>query len=183
MHVDVTFRNVVSETRSAKKGLSTIIKHITLNKKNVHLKWINKSNYRAHSLLVRKPEKAQFIQPPITIIGNMLVTLPFNISVIMLGSGKKLINVYFCQRQRNQKRFKKVFFLAILRQNYTELQLKLPWQYVKINLRKHKNSLQKLPLFNVTIQSGTLSTSNVNEHVSTCTHAQVFDILVLSQNS
>ena len=37
-------------------------------------------------LLVRKPEKAQLIQPPIMIIGRTLVTLPFNMSVIILGS-------------------------------------------------------------------------------------------------
>ena len=39
-----------------------------------------------HYLLVKKPENAQFIHPPMTIIGKTLVTLPFNISVIMVGS-------------------------------------------------------------------------------------------------
>ena len=37
-------------------------------------------------LLVKNPEKAQLIQPPMMIMGKTLVTLPFNISVIMLGS-------------------------------------------------------------------------------------------------
>lgn len=37
-------------------------------------------------LLVRNPEKAQLIHPPIMIIGRTLVTFPFNISVIIVGS-------------------------------------------------------------------------------------------------
>lgn len=39
-------------------------------------------------LLVKKPENAQLIHPPITIIGNTFVTLPFSMSVIMEGSAK-----------------------------------------------------------------------------------------------
>jgi hypothetical protein len=42
-------------------------------------------------LLVRKPEKAQLIHPPITIMGNTLVKLPFIISVIMEGSAMREI--------------------------------------------------------------------------------------------
>ena len=37
-------------------------------------------------LLVTKPEKAQLIHPPIMIMGKTLVTLPFNMSLIALGS-------------------------------------------------------------------------------------------------
>ena len=44
------------------------------------LRWVPKR------LLVRKPEKAQLIQPPITIIGSMFVRFPFIISVIIDGS-------------------------------------------------------------------------------------------------
>jgi hypothetical protein len=46
---------------------------------------------KLNNLLVKNPENAQLIHPPITIIGNMLVTLPFNISVIILGSGNNVI--------------------------------------------------------------------------------------------
>jgi len=38
------------------------------------------------TLVVRKPEKAQLIQPPMTIMGKTLVRFPFIMSVIMEGS-------------------------------------------------------------------------------------------------
>ena len=38
------------------------------------------------SLLVTNPENIQLIQPPIRTMGSTLVTLPFNMSVIMVGS-------------------------------------------------------------------------------------------------
>ena len=40
-------------------------------------------------LLVTNPEKVQLIQPPIRIMGSTLVTLPFIMSVSMLGSAYK----------------------------------------------------------------------------------------------
>lgn len=40
------------------------------------------------SLLVTNPEKVQFIQPPMRIMGSTLVTFPFIMSVSMLGSVK-----------------------------------------------------------------------------------------------
>lgn len=40
------------------------------------------------ALLVTKPEKAQLIHPPITIMGSTLVRLPFIISVNMLVSAR-----------------------------------------------------------------------------------------------
>ena len=40
-------------------------------------------------LLVTNPEKVQLIQPPIRIMGSTLVTLPFIMSVSMLGSEYK----------------------------------------------------------------------------------------------
>lgn len=39
-----------------------------------------------YNILVMKPENIQFIHPPIMIIGSTFVRLPFNISVIMVGS-------------------------------------------------------------------------------------------------
>lgn len=44
-------------------------------------------------LLVKNPEKAQLIQPPMTIIGRTLVMLPFIMSVIIVGSDKGMINM------------------------------------------------------------------------------------------
>ena len=38
------------------------------------------------SLLVTNPENAQFIQPPIIIMGRTLVMLPFSMSFITVGS-------------------------------------------------------------------------------------------------
>lgn len=46
----------------------------------------------SHLLLVTNPEKVQLIQPPIRIMGRTFVTLPFIMSVNMLGSGK--INIH-----------------------------------------------------------------------------------------
>lgn len=43
-------------------------------------------NLLEHHLLVTNPEKVQLIQPPIRIMGRTLVTLPFIMSVNMLGS-------------------------------------------------------------------------------------------------
>ena len=40
----------------------------------------------ADTFVVTNPEKCQLIQPPTTIMGTMLVMLPFTMSVIMLGS-------------------------------------------------------------------------------------------------
>jgi len=45
-----------------------------------------------HNLLVKNPENAQFIQPPIIIIGRTFVMLPFIISVIILGSKTQTSN-------------------------------------------------------------------------------------------
>lgn len=47
-------------------------------------------------LLVKNPENAQLIHPPMTIIGKTLVTFPFNISVIMLGSEIDKSNIVIC---------------------------------------------------------------------------------------
>ena len=57
----------------------------TLAESTENLGSLHKTLVRA-SVLVKKPEKAQLIQPPITIMGSMFVRFPFIMSVMAEGS-------------------------------------------------------------------------------------------------
>lgn len=47
---------------------------------------MEEKKWGAKDTLVTKPEKVQLIQPPMAIMGSMLVSCPLSISTIMLGS-------------------------------------------------------------------------------------------------